>query len=188
MDEVIERGAEPAWWAVLLKGLAGLVLGGFLLTSPAKTLLLLVTFLGAYWLVRGVIGVVDAFAPHTTHRGWRAFAAIVSILAGAFVLAYPLMSTVLLPFTYVIIIGVVAVVSGIAFIWHGATGGGGSAVVLGVLDLLFGAIVLASPYAATLALPWVLGIFAVIDGIVLIGVSFALRGHQHSSLHRMAPA
>jgi uncharacterized membrane protein HdeD (DUF308 family) len=188
MAAEIVRGAEPAWWAVLLKGLAGVVLGAFLLVSPAKTLLVLVTVLGAYWVVRGFLGIIDALGGRTTHRGFRLFAAIVSLLAGGFVLAYPLVSTALLPLTYVIVIGVLAVVSGIVFIWYGVTAGGGSATVIGVLDLIFGGIVLASPYVAALAVPFVLGAFAVIHGIVLIGMSFALRGHQHTSLHRMAPA
>lgn len=185
--DAIERGPEPAWWAIMLKGLATLLLGVLLLASPAKTLLVLITFLGAYWVVRGVIGLFDAFAGRTEHRGTRAFAGIISILAGGFVLAYPAASTLIVPLTFVIIVGVVAVVSGVLYTWHGATYHSGATIVLGVLDLIFGLIVLASPYVAVVAAPYVLGGYAVIEGIVLAGVSIGMRGHQHSA-HRVSPA
>lgn len=187
MDETT-RGNEQAWWSLLLAGVAALLLGVLLVTSPERTVVALVAFIGAYWVVRGVIGLAEVLtAPHT-HRGWRLFAAIVSILAGGFVLAYPLVNSVLLPLTFVITLGVLAVVSGLAFIFHAAGGGGGASVVLGVFDLLVGVALLAEPYVAALALPFVLGAMAIVGGVVLIGVSFMLRGHQHSEEHHMAHA
>ena len=47
------------WWVFLLKGLAGIVLGFMLLTEPAATLVALTTLLGFYWLVLGVLSLVQ---------------------------------------------------------------------------------------------------------------------------------
>jgi uncharacterized membrane protein HdeD (DUF308 family) len=178
---------EPAWWAILLEGIAAIILGVLLVMSPARTLFALIVFLGAYWVVRGIIGLIDAFRVQGEHRGWRAFAAIVSVLAGLFVLAYPLASTFVVPFVYVLVIGFGALFSGIMLIVYGSRYHTGAGVVLGVLDVIFGLIVIASPYVAVLALPYVLGIFAIIEGLILVVQSFSLRSHQHTMGH-MAPA
>lgn len=189
MYDVATTERQPAWWAVLLEGIAALVLGAFLLTSPAATLFALVVFIGAYWLVRGVIGIVDVFVGSHVAWGWRLFASIVTLLAGLFVLAYPLYSTALLPLVYVIVLGIGAVISGIAYIYHGATGGGGGSVAIGIFDLIVGFLLLGSPYVAALALPFALGILAVIGGLVLIVMSFSVRSQQHHAMpHGMAPA
>src|SRR5271166_5632056 len=47
------------WWVFLLKGLAGIILGFMLLTEPAATLVALTTLLGFYWLVLGVLSLVQ---------------------------------------------------------------------------------------------------------------------------------
>ena len=47
-------GGFLPWWVVLLEGIIALILGIFFLTSPYMTLLVLVTFLGAYWFVSGI--------------------------------------------------------------------------------------------------------------------------------------
>jgi uncharacterized membrane protein HdeD (DUF308 family) len=46
---------------------------------------------------------------------------------------------------------------------------------LGGLSILFGILLLANPIAATLALPWVFGIFGVIGGIMGIIAAFKLK-------------
>jgi uncharacterized membrane protein HdeD (DUF308 family) len=184
-ETAVER--EHTWWAVLLGGLVTLILGVFLLTSPAKTLVALVAVLGVYWLVRGLVTIVGVFAGSHAYWGWRLFAGIISVLAGAFVLAYPLASAAIVPFVYVIILGIQALVAGAMYIYSGVTGGGGGEIAIGALDVIIGLWVLASPYVATLALPFALGVLAIIGGIALIVVSFSVRSHQHVP-HGMAPA
>ena len=50
------------WWAPLLEGLAAIGFGAALFLQPAITLIVLTTFLGAYWLVDGLFKVVAAFS------------------------------------------------------------------------------------------------------------------------------
>jgi uncharacterized membrane protein HdeD (DUF308 family) len=49
------------WWFFLLEGIAGIILGILLLTDPGATILVLVTFLGFYWLVMGILALVRMF-------------------------------------------------------------------------------------------------------------------------------
>ena len=44
------------WWLFLLQGIAAIILGLMLITAPGATLLVMVTFLGFYWLIEGDIG------------------------------------------------------------------------------------------------------------------------------------
>jgi len=45
---------------VLLHGISAIILGAMLLTAPVKTVILLITFLGFYWLIAGVILLVQS--------------------------------------------------------------------------------------------------------------------------------
>ena len=49
------------WWLFLLQGIAGILLGLMLITAPGTTLIAIVTFLGFYWLITGVLSLVQMF-------------------------------------------------------------------------------------------------------------------------------
>ena len=182
----IER--QSAWWVVLLEGIAALIIGVLFLRTPASSLLALTVFLGAYWLIRGVIGVADVGIGPRVTLGWRLFASIVSIVAGVFVLAYPHASAGLLPVVYVIVLGVDALISGAVNVFYGATGAGAGPIVLGVFDVLVGLVLLATPYQAALAVPFALGILLILGGVALVGVSLWVRSQLHHLSRDVSPA
>lgn len=187
MDKVdIER--QSGWWVLLLQGIAALILGVLFLKSPASSLLALTVFLGAYWLIRGVIGIIDVGIGPRISRGWRLFASIVSIVAGLFVLAYPLTSAGLLPVVWVLVLGVDALMSGAVSIYYGAKGAGAGPVVLGVFDVLVGLVLLATPIQSALAVPYVLGVLLILGGVALVGVSLWLKSQLHELSHSVAQA
>ena len=53
---MIQRFCSEFWWLVLLRGIAVFVLGFLLITRPAMTAVVLVQFLGAYFLIGIVTG------------------------------------------------------------------------------------------------------------------------------------
>ncbi len=81
------------WWLVLIQGIITLILGIFLLYYPYGTLLVLVTFLGAYWFVSGLFGLISLFVDRT-NAGWKILFGILGIIAGIAILTYPLYSYV----------------------------------------------------------------------------------------------
>lgn len=188
MDDVLMK-RQPKWWVVLLAGLAAIALGVLFFTQPRTTVFALVMLLGVYWVVRGFLGLIDAAAGQRGYRGARLFAAIISILAGGFVLAEPLISAALVPLAYVIILAVTAIISGAAYIYHGATGGGGGSVILGIFDVILGLLLLAYPYVAAVTLLFTLAVLLIVGGALLVVSSFSLRGPQHvRTPHGAAPA
>ena len=163
------------WWVFLLKGFAGIILGFFLLTEPAATIAALATLLGFYWLVQGVLSLVQVFVDRSIPRIWSLLSGIVGIIAGLFVLRHPLLAALTVPTVIVIILGLQGLVIGVFEIIGGLRGGGFGSLILGVINLLVGLLLLSSPVAAALAVPIVFGVLLLIQGVALIFLAFRLR-------------
>jgi hypothetical protein len=117
--------------------------------------------------------------PHRVpKRGWKILIAIISIIAGHAVLAFPLYSFLILPAFLVIFVGFWALFVGAVKIYQGFAGKDWGAVILGVISLIFGFLLLGSPYVAAALIPYIFGGFALVGGIAAIIVSFMIRGEQ----------
>ncbi|HUU76597.1 MAG TPA: DUF308 domain-containing protein [Methanoregulaceae archaeon] len=168
------------WWLVLLQGIVALILGIMFLTWPYVTLLVAVTFIGAYWFVSGIFALIG-LAVDRSHAAVKIGLGILGIIAGILILMYPMYSTVLIPSILIIFIGVWGIIMGCMSLFAAFKGGGLGAGVLGVLGIIFGFILLANPFIAVAFLPFVLGIFGIIGGIAAIATSFALRSQENKS-------
>lgn len=164
------------WWVFLLQGLAGIILGFFLLTEPAATLVALTTLLGFYWLFQGVLSLVQVFVDRSIPWIWSLLTGIVGIVAGLFVLRHPLFAALTVPTLIVIILGVQGLIMGLLEIISGFKGGGIGSFILGAINLLVGLLLLSSPLAAALAVPIVFGVLLLVQGIGLIFWAFRVRG------------
>lgn len=164
------------WWVYLVQGIATLILGALLLIRPGQTLVVIVTFLGIYWLVSGIFAIIGIFVgERDRHWGWLLASGILGIVAGLLVLSRPLMATVLVPTVFVLILGVNGVIMGAVGLVHAFRGAGWGPGLWGVISIVFGLILVFNPLMAATALPWVLGIFGIVGGIALIFLSFRIR-------------
>jgi len=173
-SSVQEYAAGMPWWLVLLQGIFAIILGLLLLYSPGMTTLVLIQFIGIYWLIAGVFNLVGIFLDHAGW-GWKLFTGILGILAGLLVIQHPLWSTVLIPTTLMIIVGLVALVFGIVSLIAVFRGGGWSAGILGAIGILIGLALLGSLWVSTMALPTVVGAIALVGGIAAIVQAFRMR-------------
>lgn len=169
----VERGGFP-WWVPLLEGIAAIIIGVFLLTNPLATTAFLIQVLGWYWLITGIISIIMIFVD-STGWGWKLFAGILGILAGFYIVNHPLVSTLMVPTVLVIVLAVQGIIIGIINLIQAFQGAGWGAGILGVISIVFGVILLGSPFIAALALPWVIGIFAVVSGIFAVIAAFRMR-------------
>src|ERR1700685_3340455 len=101
------------WWFFLLEGVAGIILGLLLITDPGATILVLVTFLGFYWLIMGILALVRMFIDRSVPWFWELLIGIVGIFAGILVLKHPLLAAFTVPTVIVIVLGVPALVVGV---------------------------------------------------------------------------
>lgn len=162
------------WWLILLQGIFAIILGLLLVSSPGMTTLVLVQFLGIYWLIAGVFNIVGVFLDHT-QWGWKLFTGVLGVIAGILVIQHPLWSTALIPTTLVIILGVVGLIFGIMGLVAAFQGGGWGPGILGVLGIILGLTLLGSPFLGAVALPLILGIFALIGGIAAVVQAFRMK-------------
>ena len=162
------------WWVVLLQGIAAVILGIFLLLKPGMTMVVVVQFIGIYWLVSGLFQIVAIFVD-STQWGWKLFSGILGIIAGVIIVQHPLWSPVLLTSVLVIILGIEGLIIGIINLIQAFQGGGWGVGILGALSILFGIVLLANVLLAAFSVPWVLGILGIVGGIIAIIYSFRLR-------------
>ena len=97
------------------------------------------------------------------------------IIAGLLVIQHPLWSTALIPTTLVIILGVMGLIFGTVGIIAAFQGGGWGAGILGVLSIIIGIALLGSPVMGAVALPYVIGICALVGGIAAIVQAFRMK-------------
>jgi uncharacterized membrane protein HdeD (DUF308 family) len=171
----ISKQQSSIWWVFLLQGVAGILLGLMLITDPGATLVVLVTFLGFYWLFIGIIALVRVFVDRSVPWIWSLLIGIIGILAGLVVLRHPLFAALTVPTVIVIVLGVQGLIMGVLDIIGGFTGGGIGSFVLGVINLLIGLLLLGSPLTAALAVPLVFGVLLLIQGVALIVLAFRIR-------------
>ena len=163
------------WWVFLLQGIAAILLGLMLLTDPGATLLALITFLGFYWLITGVLALVRVFVDRSVPWLWSLLIGIIGVLAGIFVLNHPLLAALSVPTVLVIILGVEGLVMGVLDIIGGFQGGGIGSFILGVINVLIGLLLLSSPVSTAVAVPFVFGLLLLAQGASLIIWAFRVR-------------
>jgi len=168
------------WWLLLLQGIIAVILGAYLLAYPLQTLMVIIVFLGAYWLVSGIFTLVS-IAVDKTHMGMKILLGVLGIILGILILAYPYYSTLVVPFIFTIMVGIIALIYGFIALWGAFTGKGWGVGILGILSIIFGLIILANPIASTIAVPFVFGIFGIVFGFTAIAGSFMLRSAQKAA-------
>jgi uncharacterized membrane protein HdeD (DUF308 family) len=165
------------WWLLLLQGILALLIGIALLASPGRTMMVIITFLGAYWLVSGFFSLIALFWDRSNML-WKIVLGIIGIIAGAAILAYPIYSTFMVPYVFTIMVGFLGLFYGAVALIGAFTGKGWGVGILGVLSIIFGCLILAEPYAATIAVPFVFGIIGIVFGFAAIVGSFMVRSAQ----------
>jgi uncharacterized membrane protein HdeD (DUF308 family) len=176
MNEMKSVGINPAypWWLVLIQGLAVLILGIAFLAWPYLTLMLVVTFVGAYWFVSGIFSLVS-IAMDKSNMGWKLLIGILGIIAGIVILAYPVYSTILLPTMLMIFIGVWGLLIGGVYIAQAFGSKDWVTGFLGVVAIIIGILLIIHPMISAALLPFVLGAFGIVGGIIAIVLSLQLK-------------
>ena len=167
---------SPKWGLVLLQGIVSIIFGLLLLLATGITVMAAVIFLGAYWLVIGVISIIGIFVGYTrAHWGWALFSGILGIIAGILILGHPLASAIIVPAVMVMILAGIGIVMGIVGIIAGAKGAGWGAIVLGILSIMLGILLFMTPVMAAFLLILMYGILLVVGGIMAIVAAFQIR-------------
>jgi uncharacterized membrane protein HdeD (DUF308 family) len=165
------------WWMLLLRGIAAIIFGLLALAWPGMTLLTLILFYGAYVLVDGVLAIVAAItggAPMP--RWWLAIVGLLGVAAGLLTFLMPGLTAILLLYFiagWAIATGALQIIGAIRL--RKEIDNEWLLILGGIVSVLFGAAMMAAPGAGALALITVIGIYAVIIGVLLVALSFRLK-------------
>jgi uncharacterized membrane protein HdeD (DUF308 family) len=162
------------WWLALIQGIALIVIGVMFFTAPGETTAALVIFLGFYLLIDGIMNLIGLLMDRGMW-GLKLVSGILGIVAGLAIIRHPLWSTILVPGTLIIVVGGLALASGILEAIRAFTVRRWSGVVLGVAVALLGLAFLMNPLVGIAALPWVFGFLALIGGAVSIAIAATER-------------
>jgi uncharacterized membrane protein HdeD (DUF308 family) len=169
------------WWLFMLRGVLGIVFGCIALIFPGPTMLSLVIVFSAYMLVDGVAGIISAVRAMRRRDRWGllVFEGLLNIAVGIIAFLWPgitVLAFVLLVAAWAIVSGALMTAAGFRLnIDHGRWW----LVLGGLLSLVYGALLIATPLIGAIVLTWWLGAYALAFGVALVIFSFKLRSRQH---------
>ncbi|KRE34495.1 hypothetical protein ASG82_19845 [Mycobacterium sp. Soil538] len=178
----METPAPPSmlqhlWKSALLSGILAVVLGVMVLVWPAITIVVAAIFFGAYLLISGISQVVFAFSLHVSAGG-----RVLLFLSGAAALILAVLCFRSLQDSILLL----AIWIGVGFIFRGvATAvsaisdptlpGRGWEIFIGVISLIAGVVMLASPFESLATLSMVVGIWLIVIGVFETVSAFGIR-------------
>jgi uncharacterized membrane protein HdeD (DUF308 family) len=167
------------WWVFLVRGIVAIAFGLVAFFYPVATLFTFILFYAVFSIVDGVFAVVSAVRGNegVGARWWLALIGLLSVVAGLAAYLWPgLTALALLTLIgiWALVYGVVEIIGAIRL--RKEIDNEWLLLVHGILAALFGLIVLVRPGTGALALIWLIASFALASGVVLVILSFRLKG------------
>jgi uncharacterized membrane protein HdeD (DUF308 family) len=163
------------WWVLLLRGIFAILFALIAFAWPGVTLLILTTLFAVYAFLDGIFAVAAGI-----HFRWTMLVVlgIIGIIAGLLAFFFPGVTAL----TLVFIIAAWAIIRGAAEIaaavqLRKVIPNEWSLILGGVLSVLFGVLLFAWPAVGVLTVIWIIGIYALLAGILLIMAGFRVKTH-----------
>ena len=180
MTEKNEQVAIPdLWWMTTVRGVLLLVLSVMMFTwGRGNTLVVIIETLGIYWIFGGVMDLVAGILGRTDKsRVWTILGAIVSMIAGFFVMGHPVISGLIAGIGLTYFMGTAAFLIGASQIFEGRNGKRSfGSLIMGIFTIAFGLIVVFNPFLTQRMLVFILPFWALMAGAGAIIASFRMRG------------
>jgi len=157
------------WWLYVLRGSIAILFGLMALVWPGITVQVLVVLFGVYVILEGALAMAGGFKKQTVKSRWLLIVeGALGIAVGLAAFALPGLTAVAL----LIFIAVWAVLTGLvelaaAFSLRRQMAGKWVLGLAGAASILIGVLLLANPGAGIVAVIWLIGIYALIFGLLL---------------------
>ena len=170
------------WWALVLQGLLVLVLGILAMTYPDITLEIFLMLFGALVLIQGIFAIIGSFVVKAEDPMWvlLLIGGIVSVILGSVALFWPDLTAIILLWligAWALVVGLVMLIYAIK-VRKAEVAGKEVQAVLGIIGIVFGLVTFAWPEETALTIVWIIGLFAVIFGILFMIIGFMVKGKQ----------
>jgi uncharacterized membrane protein HdeD (DUF308 family) len=166
------------WWVPVLRGLVAIALAVFAFVWPLATIAALVLVFGAVALVDGILAIAAGIAARRSTSDWWVLLVqgFVGISIGVLAVLYPSVTAlafVVLIALWAIGLGVLQVVAAVRL--RRDISGGWWLALGGILGIAFGILLVCNPVQGGLAVVWLVGVFGMLWGAMLIIGGFDLR-------------
>jgi len=185
MNMVLARN----WWALALRGVLAIVIGLIAFLQPGVFVASLVLLFGAYAIVDGVFAIIAGIRAAERHERWWPFAleGLLDIVAGIIAFLLPAAAA----FALLFLISAWSIVSGVfritaAIRLRKEIEGEWLLILNGILSVAFGIVIFAFPVIGLVTVAWIIGMYAIVFGVILVALGFRLRGHARGRAARAA--
>ncbi len=162
-------------WLFAVRGVFAVTFGVLAILAPGLTLTSLLLVFGAYMLLEAVLAAGSALTAARHAHPWGALAleALLCQATAALVVLWPNLSLLIA----VTVIGVWAIFTGVALLTTSLRFGSGAwpLSLAAVVSIIVGALLLFEPVTGAVVLGTWLGLYALVFGAMLIGMSWRLR-------------
>jgi uncharacterized membrane protein HdeD (DUF308 family) len=179
------------WWAIALRGVVAIAFGVIAFLFPTIALTALILLFAAYAFVDGIFAVVSGFRRRADGRpDWMlVVGGIVGIVIGVVTAVLPGITALFL----LTLIGAWAIVTGIAEIvaayrMREVIRGEWLLAVNGIVSVVFGLYILFFPGPGALAVIWLIALYALASGVVLVALALRLRARARGADMRQGAA
>ena len=167
---LLVRLASRHWWLFALRGVAALLFAALAVLAPPAGLALMLACLAAWLAVEGGATLWKAATGHA-QGAWVWLDGVVSLAAAGFLLFAPAQSALGL----VVVIGAWSIAIGAIRLVLAFRLGSVLLGALGAVAVFFGCWLVLNPEPGLLALVWLVGLQALIMGVLLLGLAWRLR-------------
>ena len=166
------------WWILAIRGLLAVLFGLAALVWPGLTLLVLVLVFGAYALVDGVIPVIVSLQERRVWSRWWVLLleGLAGIAAGVLTFFWSAITALALLYliaAWAIVTGLLEIAA--AFSARLPLAPEWTLALAGILSVLLGVLLAIQPGVGLLSLVWVIGVYALVTGVLLIIRAFQFR-------------
>lgn len=170
--------SRELWWFGLLQGVLAILFGIAAIFWPGLTLVTLVYLFGAFILIWGLSDMVKGLTSVGKRNAW--WLSVVLGLAGVVVGVYLIRHPETTFDVFILLSGFLLIVHGLldmvgAFIERDTATSRTLWVLAGLAGIIAGIVLLSYPVAGSVAFVWVLGLYALLTGPLMIALSFDIR-------------
>ncbi len=174
---------QVMFWVTLMRGILAVTLGVALLIQPDKVRAFLITSMGIFWLVGGVMSIRWGLTGRRA-RGLPLLAGVVGVLAGIMAISrrFLQLDSLVSETLIITILGVAILLTGVMHLIGGfRTGEDASrqwswmSFILGLFEFVLGAALIMEPLDQGLVIYFGASIWAMLGGLILFGDALRLR-------------
>jgi len=173
--------SNRVWGGLALRGVVAVLFGIMALTRTGVTVLALVYLFGVFAFMDGIFALVaSAKIAQMRGRWWpMLLIGLVGVALGVLAFARPAGTAVGLVYyiaAWAVATGILEIVAAVRL--RRLVEGEWMLGVVGVLSIAVGIMIAIRPDAGIVSLTWVIGAYAIVAGVILLGLAFRIRGVQ----------